>query len=173
MMAGCQSEKSTLTSEQKAPVQPSMPVITKSNELSFEVTTEVRTNGCTLVLRRYTNKRPSMQGYWTQDAFADTRLLFRIQHSTSPKEQALMFNLMKDVVVMPIDQNLNGRYDMFLVLSVKRNELIDVLVVTEDGWLRHANEDEFQTRRKIAEKGKRGEALFLETLDKVRNKQVQ
>ena len=96
-----------------------------------------------------------MLGYWVQNAFVGDHQLFRIEHSTSPKEQALMFERMTDIVVMPIDRDLDGRYDMFLLLSVKTQKLIDVLVLTDDGWLRHSTEEEFAARQKTAEENKR------------------
>ncbi len=107
------------------------PVISKSQELSFEVTKSVRTNGCMLELNRYTNKRPSSQGYWYQKASLNGDLLFRIEHSTSPKEQSLTFHRVKDVMVIQIDRDLDGKYDMFLILSSKNNSLIDALVLTD------------------------------------------
>ena len=165
LASGCRSEQTLQTATPKTPVHPAVPVITKTNELSMEVTTSARTNGCKLVLRRYTNKRPSMQGYWRQRAYVNDQWLFQIEHSTSPKEQSLIFNdPLKDTSVTPIDRNLNGKYDLFLVFSLKPLKLLDVLVLTDEGWLRHGTQEEFEARQKIIENNRRayeeGKKLF-------------
>lgn len=149
LTGGCQSERATADREQKPAAHPATPVISTSRDRSFAVTTETRSNGCTLVLRKYTNSRPSMQGYWVQDAFVGSHHLFSIQHSTSPREQALMFEPMTDIMVMPIDRNLDGKYDMFLLLSPKTKRLIDVLMLSDEGWLRHGTEVEYEARQEI------------------------
>jgi len=111
-----------------------------------------------------------MQGYWRQRVYVNDQWLFQIQHSTSPKEQSLIFNNpLKDAVVVPIDRNLNGKYDLFLVESLRRQELIDVLVLTDEGWFRHGTQEEFEARQKIIENNRRayeeGEKLFRDTFD--------
>jgi len=153
LLVGCQADEASRTWH--ATMYPGDPVISNSQPLSFEVTNAVRTNGCALELRRYTNKRPSLQGYWTQKASVNGRLLFRIEHSTEPKEQTLTIHHVKDVLVMQIDRDLDGKYDLFLILSSKSLSLIDALVLTDEGWWRHATKEEFEARVKIAEDNKR------------------
>lgn len=155
LAVGCQSEIPTANHEQTPAPHPAAPVVSTSHDRSFEVTSETRSNGCTLVLRKYTNSRPSMQGYWVQDAFVDSHHLFSIRHSTSPREQALMFEPMTDIMVLPIDRNLDGKYDMFLLLSPKTNRLIDVLVLADEGCLRLGTREEFEARQKIFENNKK------------------
>jgi hypothetical protein len=170
LLVGCQTEKDSQTWH--ATIYPGDPAISISQPLSFEVTKTVRTNGCTLELRRYTNKRPSMQGYWTQKASVNGHLLFRIEHSTDPKEQTLTFHSVKDVSVMQIDRDLDGKYDLLLILSSKSLSLIDALVLTDDGWWRHATKEEFEARVKIAEDNKRdneqGMKILQQSLEKAR-----
>jgi hypothetical protein len=96
-----------------------------------------------------------MQGYWQEDVMIDNHLLFRLKHSTSPKEQALMLVPVREFAVMPIDLDLDGRYDIFLVLSTKAQKLADVLVVTPDGWLRHSTQEEFEAQEQVGESNRR------------------
>jgi len=109
LLAGCQTEE--ISQKWHATFYPGDPAISISEPLSFEVTKAVRTNGCSLELRRYTKKRPSLQGYWTQQGYVDGHLLFRIEHSTSPKEQTLTIHHVKDVLVMQLDRDLDGKYE--------------------------------------------------------------
>jgi hypothetical protein len=163
LLTGCQSEKNGAKFEQPSTIHLATPNVSKSQQDAFEITTAVRTNGCTLVLYKYAKTNPDLQGFWIQNIFLGNHQLFRVEHSTSPKEQALMFEQMTDVVVMPIDQNLDGKYDTFLILSLKKQKLIDVLMLTDDGWLRHGTEEEYEARQKIAENNQHA----LERVDKI------
>lgn len=169
-LMSCQTEKDS--QKWQATTYPGDPAISISQPLSFEVTKAVRTNGCELELRRYTNKRPSMQGYWTQKATVNGRLLFRIEHSTSPKEQTLTIHHVKNVLVMQIDRDLDGKYDLFLILSSESLSLIDALILTDDGWWRHATKEEFEARVKLAEDNERanerGMKILQQSLEQAR-----
>lgn len=142
---------------------PTAASVTKSQKGSFELTKSVRTNGCTLELRRYTKSNPNLQGYWAQELYIGDKRLLRIQHSVVDKEQWLGFEPVTGYATQQIDSNLNGKYEVFLVLSLQDQSLKDVLYVTENGWLRHATPEEFQARLQIAQRNREA----IQNLDKV------
>lgn len=65
--------------------------------------------------------------------------------------------------VLQIDRNLDGKYEMLIVVSLKDQQIVDVLFVTDDGSLRHGTPEEFQARQRIAEGNRRA----LEKVDKI------
>jgi len=141
---------------------PAPATVTKSQQGSYEVTKSVRTNGCTLVLRRYTKSKPYLQGRWTQLVYVGDKGVMRIQHSAVEKEQLLGIEPGTGYGVLLLDRNLDGKYEMFVVVSLKDQSLKDVLYTTDDGWLRHATPEEFQERLRLAEKNRHA----MEELDK-------
>jgi hypothetical protein len=62
-----------------------------------------------------------------------------------------------------LDRDLDGIYDMILVVRTTGLELLDVLVFEKAGYLRHASKEEFETRLAIANRNKQA----LEELDKI------
>jgi len=104
-----------------------------------------------LELRRITKGEPYFQGYWVQDVHVGDQLLFRVEHSVAEKEQALLIEPQSAYGILQIDRDLDGKHDLFVVLSVKDQRLTDVLFVTDDGWLRHSTPEEIQARQRIAE----------------------
>lgn len=141
---------------------PPSAVVSNRQEGSFLVTASVRTNGCKLELWRYTKDKPHLQGYWIQHVYVGEKHLIQVQqHSATEKEQSLVIEHDKDCGVLQIDRNLDGKYEMLVVASLKDRSLVDVLFVTEDGWLRHSTPEEFQERQRVGELNKKA----LEELD--------
>src|SRR5262245_17929531 len=101
-----------------ADVPPSA-TVTKSQEGGFELTKSVRTNGCTLELRRYTKSKPYLQGYWVQGVFVGNKQVVGIQHSATEKEQFLTIEQGTGYGVLQLDRDLDGKYEILLVVSVK------------------------------------------------------
>jgi len=130
---------------------PASAVVTKSQITSHEVTKSVRTNGCRLELWRYNKSNPYFQGHWIQHVYAGDQHLLQIEHSLSEKEQYLAIDQNTGYGVVQIDRHLDGKYDLIIVISLKDQVLEDVLIVTDDGWLRHGTPEEFQTRQHIFE----------------------
>lgn len=141
---------------------PNLAIVTNSQQRGFEVTTSVRTNGCRLELWRYVKKQPDMNGYWVQNLYVGDKRLLQIQHSLSYKEQSLVVEQNTDYGVLQLDRDLDGKYEMLIVMSLKDQSLIDVFVTTDDGWLRHSTPEELQARQHIAE----GNQHALEEFDK-------
>ena len=137
-------------------------VVSNRQEPAFAVTASIRTNGCKLELFRYTKDKPHMQGYWIQHLYVGEEPLLLIQRSAIDKEQTLIIDPARNYAVLQMDLNFDGKYEMFLVESIKDKTLIDVLYVTEEGWLRHSTRDEFQARLRIAQTNRKQ----LEELDK-------
>jgi hypothetical protein len=142
---------------------PQPAVVAKSQEGSFELTTSSRTNRCRLELRCYTKKQPYLQGFWVQGVFIGDKHLISIQHSATEKEQSMAIEQGTGYGVLQIDRSLDGKYEMLIVVSLKDQHLVDVLYVTDDGWLRHSTPEEFQARQHIAE----GNRQAIEKADKV------
>ena len=135
--------------------RPGAAVVAKTREGSFDLITSVRTNGCRLELRRYAKSKPYLQGYWIDDVYVGDKQLVRIHHSATEKEQSLAIEQNTGYGILQIDRDLDGKYEMLIVVSVKDQRLIDVLFVTDDGWLRHSTPEEFEARLRIAEGNRR------------------
>jgi hypothetical protein len=103
-----------------------------------------------------------MRGYWMQYVYVGDKHLLEIQHSATEKEQSLVIEHDTGYGVVQIDRDLDGKYEMLIVASLKDQSLIDVLFVTGDGWLRHSTPEEFEERLRIGEKNRKG----LKELDK-------
>ena len=142
---------------------PRAATVTKSQDGSFELTKSVRTNGCTLELRRYTKSKPYLQGYWVQGVFVGDKHVVKIQHSATEKEQSLAIEQGTGYGILQLDRDLDGKYEILLVVSLKDQGLKDVLYVTQDGSLRHATQEEFQARLRIAE----GNREAIQKVDKI------
>ena len=131
-------------------------VVTNFEKGVHAITVSVRTNGCTLELYRHTNKgNPYFAGHWTQHVYAGGRHLLEIQHSAAEKEQSLAIDDNTGYRVLQIDRNLDAKYEMLTVISLKDQSLTDVLFVTDEGYLRHSTSEEFQARRRIFEENHR------------------
>ena len=50
---------------------------------------------------------------------------------------------------MQVDRNGDGVYGMFLICSSPQQKLVDVLIMTRFGWLRHGVPAEFQAGEAI------------------------
>jgi hypothetical protein len=133
---------------------PPSATVTKSQDGALELIKSIRTNGCTLELRRYTKSKPYLQGYWVQGVFIGDARVVQIQHSATEKEQSLAIAPATGWGVLQLDRDLDGKYEMLLVVSVEDESLKDVLYVTADGWLRHATPEEFQARLRVAERNR-------------------
>jgi hypothetical protein len=126
---------------------PSAPVVSSSYEKPYDVVTSVRKNGCKLELRRYpeayTKNKPALEGFWVQDVLVGDMLILRTQHSALEKERSLVIERASEYGVLQIDRDLDGRYEVLVVSSLKDERLKDVLFVTADGWLRHSSMEEY------------------------------
>lgn len=130
---------------------PSVAVVTNSQQRSFEVKASVRTNGCLMELWRYNKSRADLQGYWIQHVYAGKKHLLKIEHSATEKERSLHLEQGSGYGFMQIDHDLDGKYEMLVVVSHSDGSLTDVLLVTADGWLRHSTPEEFEARKRILE----------------------
>jgi hypothetical protein len=119
------------------------PTASTSQEASFEVTTVTRVNGCRMVLRRSTKATPALKGYWSQEVSVLDHPLLKMTWLASFGERSLRVEHDPGYTVMQVDGSVNGRYEMFLVCSSLNQKLIDVLLVTPAGWLRHGTAAEF------------------------------
>ena len=119
------------------------------------ITASIRTNGCTLELHQITNSRnPELKGYWIQHVYAGGKHILQIEHSALHKEQSLAIDPGRGYGVGQVDRNLDGKYDMLVVVSGTNQALTDVLFVTDGGWLRHSTPEEFQARQRIGERNR-------------------
>jgi hypothetical protein len=130
-------------------------VVTNWQQGAHAITTSVRSNGCTLGLVQITNSRdPQFKGYWIQHAYGGEKHILQVEHSPMHKEQSLAIDQGTGYFIGQIDTNLDGKYEMFVVVSVTNQTLVDVLFVTNEGWLRHGTPMEFETRQQIAERNR-------------------
>lgn len=130
---------------------PPVAVVTNSQQRSSEVTASVRTNGCNMELWRYNKNRPDLQGYWIQHVYAGKKHLLKIEHSATEKERSLHLEQGSGYGFMQIDRDLDGKYEMLVIVSHSDGKLTDVLFMTADGWLRHSTPEEFEARKRIYE----------------------
>lgn len=108
-----------------------------------------------------------MQGYWTQNVYIGEKKLLRIEHSLTEKEQSLIIEQSTGYAVAQIDRNLDGKYEMLLIVSLKDETLMDVLILTEGGWLRHSTTDEFSARLRVGDRNRKDEENFNSTITNV------
>lgn len=130
-------------------------VITKAERGNYELTTSTRTNGCRLELSRYIKTQANMQGYWLQNVFVGKKHLATIQHFATQNERSLVFDQDTGFGILQLDRDLDGKYEMLIVTSIKDQGLVDVLFVTDDGSLRHSTSEEFDARLHIAQGNRR------------------
>jgi hypothetical protein len=130
------------------------PTATTAQDGSFELTTVARVNGCRFVLKRYTKSDPALAGYWTQDISILEHPLIHITRQPSSGTRSLRIENDGDYTVMQVDRNGDGIYETFLIYSSADRKLVDVLLLTPSGWLRHGTAVEFTA----------GEALLAQAL---------
>ncbi len=146
---------------------PPSAVVTNWQKGLHAITTSVRSNGCTLELYQITNSRnPELKGYWAQHVYAGNKHIMQITHSAVHKQQSLAIDSETGYGVGQLDTNLDGKYDLFIVVSPTNQTLVDVLVVTEEGWLRHSTSEEFRARQRIGEENRRGIEELENTVQK-------
>jgi hypothetical protein len=132
----------------------SPPTATTTQDGSFELSTVARMNGCQFVLKRYTKTDPAMAGYWTQDVSILEHPLIHITRQPVSGTRSLKIETDGEHAVLQVDRNGDGIYETFLVYSPANWKLIDILLLTPGGWLRHGTEAEFNA----------GEALLPQVL---------
>lgn len=144
---------------------PSEAIVFKSNEKSVEITTSSRTNGCKLELRRWTGKSKSTKEYWSQELYCGDEKLLKLLHQVDiyGSERSLLHLPNEKHQILQLDRDLDGVYDMILVLKIAGLDLVDVLVFEKEGYLRHASKEEFEARLTIMNKNKQG----MEELHKI------
>lgn len=156
-----------------APLAADMPpsaVVTNWQKGTHVITASVRSNGCTLELHQITNSRnPELKGYWIQHVYAGDKHILQIEHSAVHKEQSLAIDPETGYAVGELDTKLDGKYDLFVVGSVTNQTLVDILFLTDQGWLRHSTPEEFRARQRIGEQNRRD----MEELEKQLHKAAQ
>ncbi len=131
-------------------------VVTNWQKGTHAITVSVRSNGCTLELHQIINSaNPELKGYWIQHVYAGNKHILQIEHTAAHKEQSLTIDPETGYAVGQVDTNLDGKYELFVVGSVTNQTLLDVLFITDEGWLRHSTPDEFRARQGIGEQNRR------------------
>jgi len=153
------------TSHLFASQAPSEAIVLKTNESRVEITTSSRTNGCKLELRRLTRKSKSIKEYWSQSLFCGDDKLLELVHKdgTHGREISLLHLPNEKYQILQLDSDLDGDYDMILVLKAAGLDLVDVLVFEKEGYLRHGSKEEFEARIAIMNQNNQG----MEELHKI------
>jgi len=131
------------------------PTATTAQDGSFELTTVARVNGCRFVLKRYTKSDPALAGYWTQDISILEHPLIHITRQPSSGTRSLRIENDGGYTVMQVDRNGDGIYETILIYLSSNQKLIDVLLLTPSGWLRHGTKVEFSAGEALLEQAQR------------------
>jgi len=128
---------------------------TTAQDGSFELTTVARVNGCRFVLKRYTKTDPALAGYWTQDISILEHPLIQITRQPATGTRLLKIENDGGYTVMQVDRNGDGIYETFLIYSTLDRKLVDVLLLTPSGWLRHGTQAECSAGAALWEQAQR------------------
>lgn len=133
----------------------------QTKERSKDVETTTREGGCELVLTTYTGALAELQGAWWQSVNVQTEQLILLSNHPQVPERVLSLHNSLKAVATQIDRDGDGQFELIVVSSPDRMKLLDVLVMTPNGKLRHSTPEEFTVRLQVYQANQKS----LESLD--------